>query len=32
MSGTSPSAMASSAITFSPLPDGCARAAASPVA
>jgi hypothetical protein len=32
MSGKAASAMALSAITFSPQPDGCARAAASPVA
>lgn len=32
MPGTSPSARALSAITFFPQPDGCARAAASPVA
>lgn len=31
MSGMSPSEIASSAITFSPQPDGCARAAATPV-
>lgn len=32
MSGTSPSAMASSAITFSSQPDGCAKAVPNPVA